>query len=161
MAIQIDTRRTLPGARSGPGKVDVQGLVREAIRDAVLRVQGLEVPGDHTGGISNQDLFDILEAKGRPFLLVNTALREWLRARLTREYEGARYVPGLPVLMDRIEELARLRVQNRMIGAARDVRVKALSAKYSIAKHKAGYDGPPGVRTGELLASVKGLRVVT
>lgn len=129
---------------------EIQGFMRR-----LPRAFEVLVPGNHKGGISHNDLIQILAGQGRDFLAVTVQLTQAVSLALRQEFMSGKAIPSIsqmqkiaaPALLDHIET----RFSKR--GNA-DVSMQPLTAKYRAYKASKGRGGQPiGVATGELRAA--------
>lgn len=120
----------------------------------------LRVPGTHYGGLTNQELLEVLAANGRDFAANNATLKRHVATVVSLALEGATRLPTQHEV-DKLREAATLEwILKRLNYEVRDVRIKMNTNDYQKLKRKAGFDGPVGVRTGALREAVQKARVV-
>ena len=135
--------------------------IRETIDEFVHRPFEIHVPGGHYSGLSNEHLFAILASQERDFLDVNRAMVAYCERELEKALLNGGQVPSTTTLADRLTDAAVGYARGRMEGRIRDIRVRALTYRYAVAKAKAGYgDRPVGVRTKVLIESLDKARLV-
>lgn len=138
-------------ARASNAEIEraINAFVRVFIRSDAWSVV---VPGEHSGGISNQGLLAVLASQGRDFLQSTVQLYQAVQIALRREWMGGGVVPSEaqmkrtsePALLDHIE----LRLSKR--GNA-DIVAEPLTARYAARKRALGRGSQPiGVASGEL-----------
>lgn len=124
-------------------------FVREYIRSDAWTII---VPGEHTGGLSHQELLRVLASQGRDFLQSTVQLYQAVAIALRREFLGGGVVPTTEAmkrasetpLLDHVE----MRFSKR--GNA-DISVTTLTPKYAARKRALGRGTQPiGVASGEL-----------
>lgn len=114
----------------------------------------LTIPGGHPGGISNQDLFDLLAERGWDWGANTKRLRDHVRVALLAEFDGADAVP-LRIEVERVAADAILTwVAARLDGRATDVARPALSDAYRKAKRRRYQIGRAGTASGALRDAV-------
>lgn len=119
----------------------------------------LKVPGIHYGGLTNQELLDILAKNGRDFATNNATLKRHVATFVSLALEGATRLPTQHEV-DQLRATATLGwIIKRMDYEVRDVRIRMNTNTYQRAKRKAGFLGPVGVRTGALREAVQRARV--
>lgn len=130
----------------------IDAFVRVYVRSDAWEIV---VPGNHSGGVSYQQLFAFQAAQGRDFLQSTVQLYQAVRIALAREFVGGGVVPSTDqqkkvaavALLDHVE----LRLSKR--GNA-DIKVTPLSAAYAAWKRRMGRGSYPiGVNTGETRAA--------
>lgn len=142
-----------PAARPRP---TTNAEIEEVIRAFVSALPGayrIVVPGQHSGGISHQELLGVLAKQGRDFLQSTVQLIQAVRAALRREFLGTGALPA-KTRLQKVAGLAILEhVERRFEKGNGDIRVEALSPRYRAFKVKSGRGAQPiGVFTGELRA---------
>ncbi len=170
-------------ARGGRGdgvqrdRVGLRSTIRLMINDITSRRFEMVVPGTHrearrpvssrkrnrpargSSSLSNQDLFAILDSKGKSFLEVSASMLNRARADLTLEFENATEIPLLLdleiAMQNSIIETVKARMENRL----RDVRIKANTSKWTRWKIDHGFDSRVGIQGGGLLGSVARMRL--
>lgn len=114
----------------------------------------IAIPGEHYGGLTNQELFDILADQGRDFAANTPTLRKFVRSELSAQLARSPRLPTMEELNRMTAELILVWVLKRMDGKVRDVRIRALTERYAREKYRAGYRTPIGTRTGALREAV-------
>lgn len=141
--------RIAAAGRIAPRTVD-PGELDAFLRDYAARLAfTLDIPGQHYGGLSNNDLLAVRQREGRPFDANNLTLRRHVRTELQLRFGTARVYPS-PLAVEAAARTAILEwILARLNGGLRDVRIKTLNVDYAKTKQRAGYAGQPvGVRTG-------------
>lgn len=115
----------------------------------------LDIPGQHYGGLSNQELFDLLAEQGRDFDAPSRELSEHIRLSVLAEFAAASRPPTLSELKEFLTPIVVEWVAARMEGDRRDVRIAPLAAKTVAFKRANGFDPRPGIMRGDLLEAVR------
>lgn len=115
----------------------------------------LDIPGQHYGGLSNQELFDILAAQGRDFDAPSRPLLDHIRLALLAEFVSARRVPSADELRAFLTPIIVEWVASRMEGTIRDVPIRPLDPATVKAKRAGGFDPRVGIMRGDLLEAVR------
>jgi len=136
---------------------EVEALIRRMTADLDYT---LNVPGVRRGGLTNQALLEILAAHGRDFARNSATLRRHVRTTCRLAFDGATRLPTRSEV-EAVEKTAILDwILKRFRYEVRDVRIKLNTNAYQRSKRRAGFDGPVGVRTGELMDAVERGRVI-
>jgi hypothetical protein len=139
---------------SAPSRRDVESLIvaftREVIRPGKWRVR---VPGTHTGGITHEELFDVLASQGREFFSNTVQLALAVSAALRREYLSP--LPAKLPTLDRLRKTAEPallgHVERRLERGNGDIKPTQLTPRYAARKRALGRGSQPiGVASGEL-----------
>lgn len=131
----------------------------EAARATVALLRSLtfrlDVPGRHYGGLTNQELFDLLAAQGRDFDAPSRELADHIRLAVLAEFAQATRPPTLPELLAFLTPIVVEWVAARMEGTRRDVRIAPLAPATVKFKRANGFDPRPGIMRGDLLEAVR------
>lgn len=145
----ISTRRVTPG--------EIEALIRRLTGQVEF---ALDVPGTRRGGLTNQALLEILAAHGRDFARNNVTLRRYVATSCRLAFEGATRLPTRSEV-EAVEKTAIIDwILKRFRYEVRDVRIKLNTNTYQRAKARAGFSGPVGVRSGELVDAVARANVI-
>lgn len=140
--------------RVTPG--EVEALIRRLTANLNYT---LTVPGTRSNGLTNQALLEILAEHGRDFAKNNATLRRHVATTCRLAFEGATRLPTRSEI-EAVERAAIIDwILKRFRYEVRDVRIKLNTNRYQRAKARAGFDGPVGIRTGELVDAVANARV--
>ncbi len=120
----------------------------------------LDIPGHHYGGLSNQELFDILAAQGRDFAARSRELDDHIRTQLVYEFADYPHLPSDTLFRQVVGEIILEWVVSRMEGHVHDVPIAPLSPAYAEYKRVNGFDDRVGVMRGDLLEAVKSAGVI-
>lgn len=136
----------------------IRMTIARMVREATAGRWGVEldVPGQHYGGLSNNELLEILKDQGRDFAHATTAMRAHVRATVALLFENRYSVPTQREINDAIDHAVIEWIVKRFDGKVRDEHLRLLTIPYARAKAKAGYGSKSiGVRTGSLVAAVE------
>lgn len=126
----------------------INAFVREVVKPGRWRVC---VPGQHSGGIAYESLFDVLASQGRDFLQNTVQLALAVGIGLRRKRMRADHMPTDAELERDAEPVLLEHVEKRMTKGNGDVRVEPLTAAYAARKRAQGRGSQPiGVASGEL-----------
>lgn len=140
-----------PSRSDKAARVALKRALGDALRGFARRF-GFEVhiPGRHAGGISNQDLFDLLAERGWEYAADTKRLRDFVRVTLLAEFEDEPVVP-LAFEVEQVAAGAVLEwIARRLDRAVSDIDRPALSPQYARAKRKRFGTGRAGSASGEL-----------
>jgi hypothetical protein len=122
----------------------------------------LDVPGQHYGGLSNQELLDVRVQEGREFEVHTTALDQHVSKELRLRYAqfDARVVTK-GELQELAGKLIVLHVANRIMHGGLDISLTPLTPRYAAWKRKQGKGSKPiGVFRGDHLRAIRKARAV-
>ena len=120
----------------------------------------LDIPGQHYGGLSNQELFDVLAAQGRDFAAPSRELDEHIRTQLIYEFADYPHLPSDTLFRQVVGDIVLEWVVSRMEGEVHDVPLTPLSSAWATYKRVNGFDDRIGVMRGDLLEAVKSAGVI-
>lgn len=143
---------TTPRRANGATQAEIDRRVSQFVRSIEWE---LRVPGQHEGGLSNQDLLGYLAAQGRDFAKDTPTLRRFALAEVAAAVAGLGRLPTQAELKRAFSDAAVAFVIRRFDYKVRDIRIPLLTLAYARAKKKAGYFGPVGIRTGELRDTIE------
>ena len=130
----------------------IVAFTREVVKPGRWRVR---VPGEHTGGISHEDLLDVLASQGREFLSNTVQLALAVSAALRRRWLGSSTMPTLEQLRETAEPALLDHVERRFERGNGDIAVTPLTPRYAALKRARGRGAQPiGVASGELRRAV-------
>jgi hypothetical protein len=150
-----------PSRRAIPEGIDppLRASIIHALVDGFLKLPfDVVVPGTHRprlkdgrrarGTMSNQRLFAVLDAGGRPFLRVNRIMLLRGRLDLLEQFEGATLLPLLLDFEMAMTDSVKGTIRGRMLGTVTDVRLRSNSYRWAMYKRRKGYNSRPGMMTG-------------
>lgn len=141
------------GEQPTPAPTAAADVVRAEIARFVSRMAfSVRLGGQHYGGLSNQELFEILKAKG-PWDAMTDSLGELVSERLTDAFYA---MPWSRETALRVAARAiRDRIVERFQRQGVDIQIGRNSPEYTIRKRRQGFGSRVGIRTGALLGAVK------